>query len=36
MLRLNTVLHKLGTNDYNFVHIVLTDGDDNSSKVTLE
>ena len=37
MLKLHTLINKLGTfQQYNFVHIVLTDGDDNASKVSLE
>lgn len=36
ILDLNNVLAKLGTNNvWNFVHIVLTDGEDNASKSTL-
>ena len=37
MLKLHTLINKLGTfQQYNFVHIVLTDGDDNASKLSLE
>lgn len=37
MLQLNTLVHKLGMGGlWNFVHIVITDGQDTSSKASLK
>ena len=37
MIKLHTIVNKLGAfQQYNFVHIVLTDGDDNCSKSSLQ